>query len=335
MKVSDIGEFGLIDLLDNMTGVTRRQDTDAGQNLIIGIGDDTASWEGSHCQQLATTDSLVQDTHFTLDIISWDELGWRAMAVNLSDIAAMGGLPRYALVSLALPGDTDVENVTALYQGMIRLAQPFGVAIVGGNISSAPLLVVNITLLGETSTKDSTILTRSAAQPGDRVAVTGYLGTAAAGLEMLVNDIEIEPEAATTLARAFRQPNPRINEGQILVDQGVKAAIDISDGLAADLEHICQASSVGARIQTDRLPVLPEVVSHFGNRALELALSGGEDYELLFTATPRVIDRVKDHTDCLITVIGDIIADQAGKVILIDANDNPVNLVRTGWQHFR
>lgn len=335
MKVSDIGEFGLIDILEKMTVTARSEETGAAQNLILGIGDDATAWHGSPAVQLATTDCLIEDVHFTLEIISWEELGWRAMAANLSDIAAMGGLPRYALISLALPGITEIDSVTALYRGMLKLAQQFDVAIVGGDTSSAPLLIINITVLGDTMGRNAPILTRSAARPGDRIAVTGYLGTSAAGLEMLTTNMELEPETATSLARAFRQPNPRINEGQVLVDHGVKAAIDISDGLLADLGHVCRQSHVGATIDTDRLPILPEVVASFGDRAQELALSGGEDYELLFTATPRIIDRVKASATCPVTVIGNITADQSGKITLVDDDGNPVAAPRSGWQHFK
>jgi len=334
MKVSELGEFGLIDYLAKMAYGVQDKKVEAWQKLIHGIGDDAAAWYGDASIQLATVDSLIQDVHFTLDIASWEELGWRALAANLSDIAAMGGLPRYALVSLALPGHTEVEDVIALYRGMMELAQPFEVAIVGGDTSSAPLLVINITILGSTKGQDKHILTRSAARPGDKVAVTGYLGASAAGLEMLIKHLQFGSEATASLKKAFLQPYPRVAEGQILVEQGVRAAIDISDGLVSDLGHICRASRVGARIEIDHVPIQPEVEAHFGDRALGLALSGGEDYELLFTASTEVIDKVKAAVSCSITVIGEITADKAGEVTLVDGKGNPVSLSETGWQHF-
>ena len=334
MKVSELGEFGLIDLLAKMAYAAQDTETAAWRQLILGIGDDTAAWQGDTSIQLATVDSLIEDVHFTLDTTSWEELGWRALAANLSDIAAMGGLPRYALISLALPDHTEVENVTSLYQGMIELAQQFEVAIAGGDTSSAPLLVINITILGSTQRQDKHILTRSAAKPGDRVAVTGYLGAAAAGLEILSKHLQFDPEATASLKKAFRQPYPRIAEGRILVEHGVRAAIDISDGLIADLSHICQASRVGARIEIDRVPVQSAVRANFADRALDLALSGGEDYELLFTASTEVIDKVKAAASCPITVIGEITADKAGEISLVDGRGNPVNLPQMGWEHF-
>jgi len=334
MKVSEIGEFGLIDLLAKMVNRARGKQESAAHRLIIGIGDDTAAWHGDTSIQLATVDSLIQDTHFTLDTASWEEVGWKSLAVNLSDIAAMGGLPEYALVSLALPYDTEVVNVTDLYQGMIELARQFDVAIIGGNVSSAPQLAVHVTVLGTAGNQERQILTRSSARPGDSVAVTGCLGAAAAGLEMLNKNLAFELEVASALRKAFLKPCPRIAEGQLLVEHGVRAAIDISDGLLADLGHVCQASQVSARIQVDRVPIAPEVKANFGARAFELALAGGEDYELLFTGNSEIIDSVRKAASCPITVIGEILAGKAGEVNLVDSNGEPVSLPSAGWDHF-
>mgnify|MGYP001226953222 CR=1 FL=1 len=328
MKISELGEFGLIDLLAKMTG--SRHD----KRLLVGIGDDAAAWYGDTSIQLATVDSFIQNVHFSLDTVSWNELGWKALAVSLSDIAAMGGVPRYALVSLALPGHTEVEDITDLYQGMTELAQPSGVVIVGGDTSSAPLVAINVTVLGNTRTQERNMLIRSAAKPGEKVAVTGELGAAAAGSEMLDKKLGYSPEAADTLRAAFLHPCPRIKEGQLLVEQGVKTAIDISDGLISDLNHICKASQAGARIEIDRVPIHPLVKTNLGDRALELALSGGEDYELLFTASPEVVEKVKKAASCPITIIGEITADKPGEIALIDSKGNPFSLNKTGWEHF-
>jgi len=214
MKISELGEFGLIDLLAGMIKAAEGEETTARKQLILGIGDDAAAWQDNSIQ-LATVDALIQDVHFTLDATTWVELGWKALAVNLSDIAAMGGWPRYALVSLALPGQTEVDQVKELYRGMIELAQQFEVAIIGGNMSSAPLVVINITVLGVTESQDR-LLTRSAARPGDKVAVTGYPGLAAAGLEILSKGSPIKPEEAKSMRAAFLTPFPRVNEGRLL-----------------------------------------------------------------------------------------------------------------------
>jgi len=334
MKVSELGEFGLIDLLAKMSYRPQDKQPASWQQLIIGIGDDAAVWYGDTLIQLATADSLIQDVHFSLATASWFELGWKALVANLSDIAAMGGVPRYALISLALPGHTEVDDVIAFYQGMIELARQFEVAIVGGDTSSAPLVAINITVLGSTRSQAKGILTRSAAKPGDKVAVTGYLGGAAAGFEMLNKKLQFDPEATASLREAFLHPYPRIAEGQVLIDQGVKTAIDISDGLISDLTHICKASQVSAQVEVDQVPIQPAVKANFGNRALNLALSGGEDYELLFTASTEVIDKVRMATSCPITVIGEITADKPGEVSLVDSKGNPIYLPKAGWEHF-
>jgi thiamine-monophosphate kinase len=334
MKVSELGEFGLIELLAKMAHRTQSKQIALPHQVILGIGDDAAAWQGEAPTQLATVDSLIQGVHFSLAITPWQELGWKALAVNLSDIAAMGGVPRYALISLALPDHTEIDDVTALYKGMIELAQQSGVAIVGGDTTSAPLVAITITIFGSAKNQDNHILTRSAARVGDKVAVTGFLGAAAAGWEMLDKQLQFDPKASACLREAFLHPYPRIAEGQLLVDQGVKAAIDISDGLIADLNHICKASQVGARIEVDRLPIEPAVKADFGDRALELALSGGEDYELLFTASVEVIDSIRAATCCPITIIGDIVADKAKKITLIDSKGKPVSVPKKGWEHF-
>jgi thiamine-monophosphate kinase len=334
MKISELGEFELIDLLAGMVKAAENKDTDAQRQLVIGIGDDAAAWRGDDSIQLATVDALVQDVHFTLDTTSWVELGWKALAVNLSDIAAMGGLPRYALVSLALPGQTEVEQVTELYRGMISLAQQFEVAIIGGNMSSAPLVVINITVLGTTGSHDAPLLTRSAAKPGEKVAVTGYPGKAAAGLEMLSNGLPIKPEQAESLKTAFLTPFPRVKEGRLMEKYGVKAAIDISDGLFADLRHICHMSKVGARIELDRLPVHPAVKAAFPGKAVEFALSGGEDYELLFTSSESIINKLRAEIKIPITIIGEVTAENAGEIELVDAKGNPIVTQAMGWDHF-
>jgi thiamine-monophosphate kinase len=325
MKVSELGEFGLIDLLAKMVG--GGQD----EHLLIGIGDDAAAWQGDASIQLATVDSFIQDVHFPSGLASWNELGWKAMAVNLSDIAAMGGLPRYALVSLALPDNTEVDDVTTLYTGMLELAQQFGVAIIGGDISRAPLVAITIAVFGGSQKRQ--ILTRSTAKQGELVAVTGYLGAAAAGLEMLTKGLKFDPQATACFRQAFLHPYPRIAEGQLLVNQGVKTAIDLSDGLISDLNQICKASQVSARVEIERVPIEPRVKAEFGDRALELALSGGEDYELLFTARAEVIDRVKRKAVSPITVIGDIVAGNKG-VTVVDSQGKPISLTKRGWEHF-
>jgi thiamine-monophosphate kinase len=333
MNVSELGEFGLIGLLADIVNKTKNPKDVSWQRLVIGTGDDAAAWRVDDAIQLATTDSLVQDTHFDLNIVTWEELGWKAIAVNLSDIAAMGGVPKYALISLALPGELETDNVSSLYQGMAQIANRFGVAIVGGNIASADKTIINVTVLG--SLESASALTRSAAVPGDQIAVTGYLGLSAAGLRTLKQHLKFDVETTQLLRQAHLKPMPRVDEGQILLHHGVKAAIDISDGLIADLTHICQASKVSAGINQDELLIHPALKNNFKSDYLQLALSGGEDYELLFTASNQVIAQIKEAVSCPVTVIGDITQGKPGQVTLIDADGGIVPWQKAGWEHFK
>ncbi len=329
MKVAELGEFGLIDVLKELVNAEPRRGP-AWERLIIGIGDDAAAWRGEAKTQLATIDALVQDVHFRLSLTSWEDLGWKSLAVNLSDIAAMGGQADYALVSLALPGETDVRDIVLFYQGMLALAREFDVAVVGGNIARAPLVVINIAIFGS----GDGLLRRSAAREGDLVAVTGNLGASTAGLEVLTRGTELSAKTAGELHRAFRRPYPRLKEGQTLVACGLQTAIDISDGLIADLGHICEESGLGARIETGKVPVSPAARAAFGDRALAMALSGGEDYELIFTADAAAMDSIKARLDYPVTVIGEMVADRAKKVHLVDDRGKPARLRRRGWDHF-
>jgi len=333
MKLSELGEFGLIDFIRSTTDKFKKPEHDSWQQLLVGIGDDAAAWQSNNYIQLATTDTLVQDIHFNLNTITWEELGWKALAVNLSDIAAMGGIPRYTLSSLALPGELEVENIAKFYNGMMHLAEQFEVALAGGDIVAASNIVITVTVMGHTRGK--TILKRSTAIPGEQIAVTGYLGLSAAGLEMLQGRISLDPAISTILRQGHLHPLPKVKEGQILVEQGVKTAIDVSDGLIADLDHICECSKVSARIRIEQMPVHPLVKANFPNYQ-QLALYGGEDYELLFTADKDIIGQAKQALACPITVIGDITEEKLPqRVTVVDSKGNVIHYERGGWEHFK
>lgn len=335
MKVAEIGEFGLIGRLEKMAQHAEDKHTEAWKQLIIGIGDDAAAYFANNEIQLTTVDSMVQDVHFSLDYMSWRELGWKSLAVNLSDIAAMGGFPRYALISLGLPGSTEAEDIVELYRGMFDIAGKFGTMVVGGDTVSAQMVFISVTLIGSAGDKKRGMLRRSTAKAGDQIAVTNYLGGSSAGLEMLKRGLKFKPKFMKELRTAHLTPIPRVAEGQLLVDKGVKCGMDISDGLIGDLTHICQESKVGARINTDLVPVLPAVKECFRERALELAMTGGEDYELLFTASPTVMNRVKKALQCPVTVIGEIIEGNANQVNLVDSAGRIISNKKTGWDHFK
>jgi thiamine-monophosphate kinase len=330
MKISELGEFGLINILSNLIDKNKPECV---SNILIDTGDDAAAWRNDSAVNLATVDCLVQEVHFNLDKISWCKLGWKALAVSLSDIAAMGGTPKYALFSLALPGETDVDDVVELYEGILELGNKHEVKIIGGNISKAPVVFIDSIVYGIAENPDI-MLTRSAAMPGDEIAVTGYLGAAAGGLRIIKNELSFSDEINKPLLQAFNTPLPRIEEGQKLAANGVKCAMDICDGLIAALGHICQASRAGAVIDINAVPINPAVKTAFGNDALEMSLSGGEDYELLFTAPHDIVDNVKKQLECPVTVIGKIVAGDKQEVKLLDNEGKTYNLSGKGWNHF-
>jgi len=325
MKISEMGEFKLIESLSKLVGKPR---DDA---VIMGIGDDAACWRTEDGMLLATTDSLVEGVHFTLKVTTWRELGWKALSVNLSDIAAMGGIPKYAMISLGVPRDTDAENISRLYQGILELAQAFDVDIIGGDTVASPVMMINITLIGVVPGGQD-ILTRKAAVPGDQVAVTGHLGASSAGLAMLNREIEFNYHIAKALREAHLKPSPRVAEGQALARCGVKACIDLSDGLMGDLEKLCKSSGVGARVFIDHIPCHPATVESFEDAAVTFALTGGEDYELLFTAKASVIEGVREAVSCPVTVIGEVVKGRG--IRALDEAGIEVHVGDRGWDHF-
>lgn len=330
MKVSEVGEFGLIEILAKMIEKSRDIKRPSWGNMVAGIGDDAAAWKNTGEITLATTDCLVQDIHFKIGQAAWSDLGWKALAVNLSDIAAMGGAAEYALVTLGLPADSDVEDVTELYQGMIELGKQFEVSIAGGDITLSNTRFISLTVTGSTGKR---LLRRSAAKLGDLIGVTGYLGAAAAGLRLISNGAAPTAEDAP-LRQAFLRPCPRLAEGAMILAAGGRAAIDISDGLVADLMHVCRASKMGARVETARIPLHPAALKSFPSQALDMALGGGEDYELLFTASAAIIDKVKAKTNLPVSIIGEITASSPRVVQTVDAKGRPYKFDKAGWDHF-
>lgn len=329
MKISGLTEF---ELIDRITAEVNANLPFGLERLVIGIGDDTAVIKPSGGYQLATMDALVEGVHFERAYLDWEALGWKALAVNLSDIAAMGGRPAYALVSLALPVFAEVGDIVKLYRGMTELGARSGAVIAGGNLTRAGELSVHVALTGTVSSK-SRLLLRSKARAGDLIAVTGNLGGAAAGLAVLKGRLSADVQVAQQLTDAFWRPQPRLETGGLLVQYGVRCAIDISDGLLADLGHIINSSHVGARLESARIPVNPAAAGLWRDKAVKLALSGGEDYELLFTARPDIMADVIARLECPATVIGEVTR-AVGQIELLDGQGNPMAIESTGWRHF-
>ena len=284
VSVSDIGEFGLIQRLEQALGQTSTPD-----EILISIGDDAAAWlPASGTITVATTDALVEGVHFDLATTSWVDLGWKALAENVSDIAAMGCLPRYGLLALGLPPTHLASDAEALYRGVAECARAFHCQVIGGDIVRSPCVILQVTLIGESLPMSMDqgrrpLLERSRARPGDVLAVSGPLGGSAAGLRLLMQGGSVSDaadDAEHVLVRAHQRPQPRVDVGLALVESGIRCAIDVSDGLVADVGHICERSGVDVEIDAQRVPILPEAQARFGDAALDLALSGGEDYEL-------------------------------------------------------
>ena len=283
----------------------------------VGIGDDCAVLETRPgTSLLATTDLLLEDVHFRRRWAEPADIGWKSLAVNLSDIAAMGGRPRWALVALACPDDTPAAEIEAFYEGALLLARSHAVAIVGGDTSASPGgWMINVALLGEAVAPRL----RSTARPGDVIAVTGTLGRSAAGLAVLERETAPAGVDAARLAEvtgAHLRPQPRVREGEWLAAAGgVTAMMDLSDGLGLDLPRLLDESGVGAGVDVDRLPIdaaARAVAAALGVDPAAWATGGGEDYELLLTCAPAALERLQqgltDNCGTRLTPIGEITA---------------------------
>lgn len=259
--------------------------------VILGIGDDCAVLPGRPGEYLLwTSDTLVEGIHFDLRYTSWRQLGGKALAVNLSDIAAMGGEPWGALLSLGWHPKWRLELALELAAGLRELAERCQVAVIGGDTVRSPgPVIINLTVLGRVPQDE--LCRRDGARPGDRIYVTGPLGLAAAGLAALQAQLTLPEEILAPLRMALLEPQPQLAAGRLLArHRWATALIDLSDGVAADLSQICRASGVGALVFGEQVPIPPAVTlaaAQLKRRPLDLALQGGEDYQLLFTADPR------------------------------------------------
>ena len=295
--LQDIGEFGLIRRIAKAEKISDK-------DVVVGIGDDTAVLKyKKNLYLLLTTDMLIEGVHFNKKATPF-QIGWKALAVNISDIAAMGGIPKYGLVSLGLKKNTSLKFVDELYCGIKTIARKFDVKILGGDTVSSSKLVINIALTGEVEKKYLTL--RKGAKIGDKIYVTGRLGGSISGKHL-----------------SFI---PRVKEARYLVKNlHPTAMIDISDGLLSDLKRICEASNVGARIEQSKIPVSREAVS------LQNALTGGEDFELLFTVSKKYNNLIKS-AKFSITQIGEI---TKRGIILLDERNKNIHLKETGFDHFK
>jgi thiamine-monophosphate kinase len=332
-NVADIGERSLIELI-------RQRIPPAPPWVVIGVGDDAAVVEPArNTMDVLTTDAMVEGVHFDRAFTPPAAIGHRAMAANLSDLAAMGATPRVALLSLALPASLPAADLLAIVEGMLALISRHGAHLVGGNITrSTGPLVISIMAVG--SVRRRRVLTRSGARPGDDIWVSGAVGTATAGLGLLgTAGTRCDAEGDGALTRAYLMPEPRVRLGGLLGrTRAATACVDLSDGLADGLHQIAAASQAGIIVDAAAIPVLPAAAGWFTARGLDpvrAAIQGGDDYELLFTVSKRRRSRFaaarRLAQDLALTRIG-VVTNEPG--VWLDSNGQRER-VAAGYEHFR
>ncbi|MHB8481917.1 MAG: thiamine-phosphate kinase [Nitrospiria bacterium] len=308
--------------------------------LRVGIGDDAAVVDPRKGWHLVyTTDTLVENIDFNLGDMTYEQIGEKALAANLSDIAAMGAHPKYYLLTLGIPAQTSVSEIMAIFKSLKKSGKKYHVNLIGGDLSEAPVLIIGLTLAGEIKPRCAVL--RSGASPGDIVFVTGTLGDSRAGLDILKKKrffSTISPETEFLVARHV-SPRPRIREGQLLSGERLATAMmDISDGLSVDLLNLTEASHTGAVIRLQDLPLSPSYAAYtkrIKQNPFQWALSGGEDFELLFTVSPKKVSRLKSLIGG-----GKIRATQIGEMTskkgirYLDPSGKEIKIKVKGYEHF-
>ncbi len=327
-RLRELGELGLIELI--------RKKVPAPKKALLGIGDDAAVFEVGDQVLVITTDTFVENIHFSRAYFSPKDIGYRALAATLSDIAAMAASPSGFLVSLGLPEDLDSAVVEDIYEGFLELASCFDVELWGGDTVSSPTLFLNLTAIGEV--KKEFLCFRSGAKEGHLIAVTGDLGGSAAGFLALRQEIIEKGRKKNfhSIIEKHLRPQPKIKEGRFIGAQISGAMEDVSDGLVMELKHITEESGVRAIIEIDKVPINPGAVAFaesFSLDPISLALYGGEDFELVFTATPEEMERLQREAEDKIpfTVIGNI---TKGAGVFLAKNGEIKQAEHYGYEHF-
>jgi thiamine-monophosphate kinase len=336
-RLEDTGEFGLI---KRIRGLIEREGIHA-KGVTLGAGDDCASFlSDTGYETLVTCDCMVEGRHYISGHITPFDLGSRAMVMNISDIAAMGGIPLYALVSLGLKKNTAIAYIEDMYRGFLNELNPLNAAVIGGNITgSGQLEFINITLIGKV--ESNKVLRRSGAKAGDVILVTGYPGQAATGLKILLENLDKSDVLKDPLVVAYNRPSHRAKEGREVALSGLATAmIDTSDGLLGDLGHICESSGVGAEIFRNKLPIsqpMRNLINPQGWDIFETIVGDSDDYELIITCSPENMVRIKgviaEVSNVPVTEIGIITGQEGIKIITPDGVRHPVR--PAGWDHFK
>jgi thiamine-monophosphate kinase len=346
-EISHIGEFGLIEriekIVQSQVGLAGTRD-----DLIKGISDDAAVYRPTpRLVELLTTDALVEGVHFDLTFTSMKHLGWKAIVASLSDIAAMGGIPKYATITICLPNKISVEMIEECYEGAALACKNYSCRIIGGDTTATQgAMVISVTMVGEA--EEPRVIYRSGAQPGDYVCVSGHLGSSVAGLKILLREKEeflnannqqaFTPrlEAYTAAIGKHLMPKPRLDLAKIFSHQvHVHSMIDISDGLASEIHHLCANSDVGATVFEHNIPVdaiTQNIAAELSTSPTDYALYGGEEYELLFTLSETEYKKLEELTGD-VTIIGRITEQDRG-IELVRENGEREQLTAHGWDHF-
>jgi thiamine-monophosphate kinase len=312
MKIKDIGEFGLI---DRITKKPRNKD------IIVGIGDDAAVVKNKKGLQLLTTDTLVEGDHFRREWFSPEQIGMKAIEINVSDVAAMGGNPKYVLVSLALPNDLDVKFVDGLYCGMWKTCDKYDIEIIGGNMTHSKQIVVSITLTGEVD--ENNLCLRSGAKSGDFIFVSGQLGNGRAGLRVFQENLKDFEK----VKKAYLEPKAHLTSA-LEAAPFANSMEDISDGLASELNHICKQSKCGAIIYKDKIPIkddVRKVARTLEEDEYDYALFGGEDFELVYTVSKDKLNKINGFLVGEITKV---------KALRLFSKDGEKVITKKGYDHF-
>jgi len=312
MKVKDIGEFGLIERITK-----KLKDKD----VIVGIGDDAAVIKTEKGLQVLTTDCLVEGDHFRREWFTPEQIGMKAIEINVSDIAAMGAIPKYVLVELALPIDLDVEFVEELYKGIWKVCDKYNIEVIGGNMAHCENIVISITLTGEVDKNN--LCLRSGAKPGNFIFVSGHLGNGRAGLRLFQEDLK----GLEQVRKSYLEPKAQL-ETALKIAPYANSMIDVSDGLAPEIKHICDESNCGAIIYKDKIPIKDEVrnvARTLNEDEYDYALFGGEDFELVFTVSKEKLDKVNG------LLVGEIIKN---KEIKLYSKGKEKEITESGYDHF-
>jgi thiamine-monophosphate kinase len=312
MKIKEIGEFGLI---DRITKKPKHKD------IVVGIGDDCAVVKTKKGLQVLTTDTLVEGDHFKREWFSPKQIGMKAIEINVSDVAAMGAIPKYVLVSLALPKDLDVEFVDGLYNGMWKTCDKYNIEIIGGNMTHSKQMVITITLIGEVDKNNLSL--RSGAKPGDLILVSGHLGNGRAGLRLFEKNLK----GFENVRKNYLEPKANLKKA-LKISPFVNSMIDVSDGLSPEIKHICEESIRGAIIYKENIPIKDEVrniAAYLGEDEYDYALFGGEDFELVYTVSKDNLSKIDGF------LIGEI---TKNKAIRLFSKGKEKIITKKGYDHF-